>query len=57
MRADNPTAEGLYLSEGFEEIGRRTHYYQPDDVDAVVMRVDLRRRTVSSSGSAEEANA
>jgi ribosomal-protein-alanine acetyltransferase len=57
VRADNPTAEGLYLSEGFEEIGRRPHYYQPDDVDAVVMRVDLRRRTVPSSGSAEEANA
>lgn len=57
VRADNPSAEGLYLSEGFEEIGRRPHYYQPDDVDAVVMRVDLRRRTVPSSGSAEEANA
>ncbi|GGM42824.1 ribosomal protein S18-alanine N-acetyltransferase [Microbacterium saperdae] len=57
VRADNPTAEGLYLSEGFEEIGRRPHYYQPDDVDAVVMRVDLRRRAVPSSGSAEEANA
>lgn len=42
VRADNPAAEGLYLSEGFEEIGRRPHYYQPDDVDAIVMRVALR---------------
>jgi len=41
VRADNPSAEGLYLSEGFEEIGRRPHYYQPDDVDAIVMKVKL----------------
>lgn len=41
VRADNPSAEGLYLSEGFEEIGRRPRYYQPDDVDAVVMRLAL----------------
>ncbi|MFS0911719.1 ribosomal protein S18-alanine N-acetyltransferase [Microbacterium sp. 179-I 3D2 NHS] len=43
VRADNPTAEGLYLAERFEEIGRRPRYYQPDDVDAIVMRRDLRR--------------
>lgn len=42
VRADNPAAEGLYRSEGFEEIGRRPRYYQPDDVDAIVMRLDLR---------------
>lgn len=41
VRADNPSAEGLYLSEGFEEIGRRPRYYQPDDVDAIVMRLAL----------------
>ncbi len=44
VRADNPGAEGLYRSEGFEEIGRRPRYYQPDDVDAVVMRLALRDR-------------
>lgn len=44
VRADNPGAEGLYLSEGFEEIGRRPSYYQPDNVDAIVMRVGLRGR-------------
>lgn len=44
VRADNPTAAGLYLSEGFEEIGRRPRYYQPDDVDAIVMRARLRTR-------------
>lgn len=41
VRADNPSAEGLYRSEGFEEIARRPRYYQPDDVDAVVMRLAL----------------
>lgn len=41
VRADNPSAEGLYRSEGFEEIGRRPRYYQPDDVDAIVMRLAL----------------
>ncbi|AJW79952.1 tRNA (adenosine(37)-N6)-threonylcarbamoyltransferase complex transferase subunit TsaD [Clavibacter michiganensis] len=41
VRADNPVAQGLYSSLGFEEIAVRPHYYQPDDVDAVVMRVAL----------------
>lgn len=41
VRADNPVAEALYRSEGFTELGRRPRYYQPDDVDAVVMRLDL----------------
>lgn len=39
VRADNPVAQALYASEGFVELGRRPHYYQPDDVDAVVMRL------------------
>jgi len=43
VRADNPVAEGLYVSEGFAELGRRPRYYQPDDVDAIVMRLDLRQ--------------
>ncbi len=41
VRADNPVAQKLYVSEGFAELGRRPRYYQPDDVDAVVMRLDL----------------
>ena len=43
VRADNPVARALYESEGFVEIGRRARYYQPDDVDAVIMKCDLRR--------------
>lgn len=41
VRADNPVATALYVSAGFEAVGRRPHYYQPDDVDAVVMRLEL----------------
>ncbi|WP_337004420.1 MULTISPECIES: ribosomal protein S18-alanine N-acetyltransferase [unclassified Microbacterium] len=56
VRADNPSAEGLYRAEGFEEIGRRPHYYQPDDVDAIVMRLDLRRHPAATT-TTEEASA
>ena len=41
VRADNPVAQGLYASEGFTEVGRRPRYYQRDDVDAIVMRVEV----------------
>lgn len=41
VRADNPAAQRLYASEGFVEIGRRPRYYQPDDVDAIVMQLGL----------------
>ncbi|MFK3676388.1 ribosomal protein S18-alanine N-acetyltransferase [Microbacterium sp. NPDC090218] len=56
VRADNPAAEGLYLAEGFVEIARRPRYYQPDDVDAIVMRLELRRHPASHD-TAEEATA
>ncbi len=41
VRADNPAAHALYVSEGFVDVGRRPRYYQPDDIDAVVMRLDV----------------
>lgn len=56
VRADNPVAEGLYRAEGFVEIGRRPRYYQPDDVDAIVMRREL-RGPATSTESTEEARA
>jgi ribosomal-protein-alanine N-acetyltransferase len=43
VRADNPVAEHLYASRGFRPVGRRPRYYQPDGVDAIVMRLDLGR--------------
>lgn len=44
VRADNPVARGLYASLGFDEIAVRPRYYQPDDVDAVVMKLEMRNR-------------
>lgn len=39
VRADNPGAQSLYRELGFAEIGVRPRYYQPDGVDAIVMRL------------------
>jgi ribosomal-protein-alanine acetyltransferase len=41
VRADNPDAQRVYRRLGFEDLGVRRGYYQPDDVDALVMRVRL----------------
>jgi ribosomal-protein-alanine N-acetyltransferase len=38
VRADNQPASALYRRHGFEPISVRRRYYQPGDVDAVVMR-------------------
>lgn len=43
VRADNDGAQELYRSLGFEAIGVRPGYYQPDDVDAIVMKLELTR--------------
>lgn len=39
VRADNPGAEALYEELGFVRIGVRPAYYQPDGVDAHVLRL------------------
>lgn len=44
VRADNPVAQSLYRSLGFAEIGVRPRYYQPDGVDAVVMKLEMKDR-------------
>lgn len=38
VRADNPGAQAMYERHGFAPIAVRPRYYQPDDVDAIVMR-------------------
>lgn len=43
VRADNDGAQELYRTLGFEAIGVRPGYYQPDDVDAIVMKLELTR--------------
>lgn len=57
VRADNPTAAGLYRSEGFTEVARRPRYYQPDDVDAVVMTLDLHAWREARTPAAPDADA
>lgn len=55
VRADNPIARTLYESLGFEQIGIRRGYYQPDGVDAISMRLTVppavTRPATSDSGS------
>ncbi|MDJ0347821.1 ribosomal protein S18-alanine N-acetyltransferase [Cryobacterium sp. PH29-G1] len=41
VRADNPDAERLYERLGFISVGVRRGYYQPDNVDAIVMRLTI----------------
>lgn len=56
VRDDNPVAAALYRSEGFTEVGRRPRYYQPDDVDAIVMKLDLLSWRVRSEASGSGAS-
>jgi [ribosomal protein S18]-alanine N-acetyltransferase len=39
VRADNEPGIALYAARGFERIAVRRRYYQPEDVDAWVMRL------------------
>lgn len=52
VRADNPVAQALYLSMGFEQIDLRKNYYQPEGIDAVIMRADLSERAASLASHA-----
>jgi len=42
VRVDNDPAIHLYESVGFERLGMRRAYYQPGNIDAWTMRLDLR---------------
>jgi [ribosomal protein S18]-alanine N-acetyltransferase len=42
VRDDNAAAKGLYARAGFEVLSVRRRYYQPGDVDALVLRKTLR---------------
>ena len=43
VRVDNAPAIHLYESAGFERLGKRRAYYQPGNIDAWTMRLDLRQ--------------
>lgn len=57
VRADNPIARALYGSLGFEEIGVRRGYYQPDGVDAISMRLAVPPAVTRPAASASRAEA
>jgi N6-L-threonylcarbamoyladenine synthase len=44
VRADNSIAQKLYKLFGFKQIGTRKKYYQPDGVDAFIMKTDLKSK-------------
>ncbi len=44
VRADNLAALGLYERSGYAVLSTRRRYYQPGDVDALVMRKPLQER-------------
>lgn len=51
VRADNEAAVSLYRSYGFEHLAVRKQYYQPDGVDALVMRLRLAPTSASEKGT------
>jgi [ribosomal protein S18]-alanine N-acetyltransferase len=46
VRADNTAAIGLYERAGYAVVSTRRRYYQPGDVDALVMRKMLSDRGI-----------
>jgi ribosomal-protein-alanine N-acetyltransferase len=53
-RIDNIRAQKLYERFGFEAIGFRRGYYQPGNVDALVMRLTTASDSGSAAGSTSE---
>ncbi|WP_295697288.1 ribosomal protein S18-alanine N-acetyltransferase [Lapillicoccus sp.] len=47
VRADNAPARRLYARHGFEQLSVRRRYYQPGDVDALVLRKQWDRAAAS----------
>ncbi|MCS0637133.1 ribosomal protein S18-alanine N-acetyltransferase [Streptomyces sp. LP05-1] len=47
VRVDNARAQRLYERFGFRPIGFRRGYYQPGNIDALVMRLELRDAPVT----------
>lgn len=54
VAVDNPRAIALYARHGFVQIATRKRYYQPEDVDAAVMRRELQPLDQAGQPSQEE---
>jgi ribosomal-protein-alanine N-acetyltransferase len=52
VATDNAKAIALYEQFGFEQVGVRKRYYQPEDKDAYVMRRDLAAAARDRAGDA-----
>ena len=46
VRADNPVARALYAAHGFTQIAVRPKYYQPDGVDAHILRAPVTKECI-----------
>lgn len=53
VRTDNEPALAVYRRRGFERIGLRRRYYQPENKDAYVMAVQLGERIVGFAPAAQ----
>lgn len=50
VAVNNPAAIAMYDRAGFERLGLRKRYYQPEDVDAYTMRLILKERVPPIGG-------
>ncbi|WP_405938363.1 ribosomal protein S18-alanine N-acetyltransferase [Streptomyces sp. NBC_00726] len=50
VRVDNTRAQKLYERFGFEPIGFRRGYYQPGNIDALVMRLHVHEEAAEENG-------
>jgi ribosomal-protein-alanine acetyltransferase len=57
VRADNPDAHSLYLSLGFQQIAVRPRYYQPDGVDAIIMKRAVEQPELTAAAGAAASSA
>ena len=50
VRSDNTAARALYARHGWHELHVRRRYYQPGDVDAIVLGKTLKREPLGENG-------
>lgn len=55
VRRDNPIAIAMYESTGFDIIGVRERYYQPEGIDALIMRLALKSEPTTKGNDAHHA--